>query len=172
MGTVVGEGRGRDTSPPAPVVGQNDHVRHPKKSGAPKKKRGSKLPTLTKDSFAKSVEILPDGSTKVSLSPDTIELLEVQREMFRVKFGRESGAGDPIFFDPDADKPQPMPPLDPAILESVAVEAGVRPEIAFAMAKTGVFLMKENEHLYSDEDKQEFHAAVEEYRKRAKRLDA
>jgi hypothetical protein len=65
-----------------------------------------------------------------------------------------------------------MPPLDPAALESVAVQAGVRPEIAFAMAKTGVFLMKENEHLCSDEDKEDFWAAVEEYRERASRHDA
>jgi hypothetical protein len=81
------------------------------------------------------------------------------------------GPGDPVFFDPNADEPQPMPPLDPAVLESIAVEAGVRPEIAFAMAKTGVYLMKENEHLYTDEDKEDFWAAVEEYRKRASHYD-
>lgn len=55
---------------------------------------------------------------------------------------------------------------------AAAVEAGVRPEIIFAIAKTGVFLMKENEHLYSDEDKEEFRAAMEEYRERSKRHDA
>jgi hypothetical protein len=65
-----------------------------------------------------------------------------------------------------------LPPLDPNVIESVAIEAGIRPEIAFAMAKTGVFLMKENEHLYSDEDKEDFWAAVEEYRERAARQDA
>lgn len=32
--------------------------------------------------------------------------------------------------------------------------------------------MKENEHLYSDEDKEDFWAAAEEYRERAKRHDA
>ncbi|MBX3232019.1 MAG: hypothetical protein KIT84_20115 [Labilithrix sp.] len=52
------------------------------------------------------------------------------------------------------------------------MEAGVRPEIAFAIAKTGVILMEENQHLYSEEDKGEFWGAVEEYRERAKRHDA
>jgi len=127
---------------------------------------------LTKDSFAKTVEIMPDGSRNVSLSPEAMELLEEQRNLFREKFGREPGPHDSVFFDPDADKPQPMPPLDPAVLEALAVEAGVRPEIAFAMAKTGVYLMKENEHLYRDTDKKDFWAAVAEYRKRASHQDA
>jgi len=48
----------------------------------------------------------------------------------------------------------------------------VRPELAYAIAKTGVVLMKENEHLYSEEDKKDFSAAVEEYRERSKRHDA
>jgi hypothetical protein len=149
--------------------------RQKKSGGTPKKtKKGSKLlpRPLTKDSFAKAVEIMPDGSRKVSLSQDAVELLENQREMFREKFGREPGPDDPVFFNPDADEPREMPPLDAAALEAIAVEAGVRPEIAFAMAKTGVFLMKENEHLYSDEDKAQFQAAVEEYRERASRLDS
>ena len=102
---------------------------------------------LTKDSVSKTVEIMPDGSRMVSLSPHMMESPESQRELFREKFGREPGPNDPIFFDPNADKPREMPLLDPAALESVAVQAGVRPEIAFAMAKTGVFLIKENEHL-------------------------
>lgn len=53
-----------------------------------------------------------------------------------------------------------------------AFEAGVAPEIAFAVAKTGVFLMKENEHLYLNEAKAEFQAAAEEYRERASRHDS
>jgi hypothetical protein len=161
-------------SPPALAAGRMTPVKRQNKSGASaKRKKGSSpRPLTTKDSFAKTVELLPDGSRKVSLSPDAMELLEHQREMFREKFGREPGPHDPIFFDENADEPREMPPLDPMVLESVAVEAGIRPEIAFAMAKTGVFLVKDNEHLYSDEDKEDFWAAVEEYRERAKRQDA
>lgn len=32
--------------------------------------------------------------------------IEIQRVAFVAKFGREPGAGDPLFFDPDADTPQ------------------------------------------------------------------
>jgi hypothetical protein len=150
-------------------------VKRQKKSGSPKPKRKAAKSwdrAFTKDSFAKTVEIMPDGSRKVSLSPHMVEILEHQREMFREKFDRDPGPKDPIFFDPNADTPQALPEVDPNVLETAAVKAGVRPEVAHAIAKTGVFLMKENEHLYSDEAKEEYQAAVEEYRERAKRKDA
>jgi hypothetical protein len=163
------------SSPAAPVTGRMAPMKRQRKCGSPEKtKKGPKLLSrpLTKDSFRKAVEIMPDGSRKVSLSPDAIELLENQREMFREKFGREPGPSDPICFDADADEPKDMPPLDLAALESIR-RRGRRPSRdRVAMAKTGVLLMKENEHLYSDEDKAEFQAAVEEYRETAKRLDA
>ena len=160
-------------STPLASAGRVAPVKRQKKSGTPKRKapRSWDRP-LTKDSFAKTVEIMPDGTRNVSLSPHVAEILEHQREMFREKFGRDPGPGDPIFFDPDADTPQPLPPLDPNAVEAVAVEAGVRPEIAYAIAKTGVFLMKENAHLYSEKDKEQFQAAIDEYRERAKRQDA
>lgn len=43
---------------------------------------------------------MPDGSRKVFLSPDQVALLEHQRDMFREKFRRDPGPGDPLFFDP------------------------------------------------------------------------
>jgi hypothetical protein len=36
--------------------------------------------------------------------------LESQLDRFRQKFGREPGADDPVFFDPDADTPVAMNP--------------------------------------------------------------
>jgi hypothetical protein len=151
-------------------------MRRQRESGSPKKRKrkSSELWSgpLSKDWFSKSVEIFPDGSRKVSLSPAMVEIIEHQREMFREKFGREIGPHDPIFFDPGAAEPRPLPPIYPTALESLAVEAGVRPEVAHAIVKTGVFLMMENEHLYTDEDKADYQAAVEEYRERAKRQDA
>jgi hypothetical protein len=43
----------------------------------------------------------------VHLPPAAMEALKQQLEAFREKFGREPGAGDPIFFDPDATEPRP-----------------------------------------------------------------
>ena len=34
---------------------------------------------------------------------------EAQLEIFREKFGREPGLNEPVFFDPDMDKPTPVP---------------------------------------------------------------
>jgi hypothetical protein len=90
----------------------------------------------------------------------------------RARSSWEPGPHDPIFLDPNTDEPWEMPPLDPAIIESVAAKAGIRPEIGFAVTKTGVSLTAENAHLYTDEDKAEFQAAIEEYRECARRQDA
>ena len=45
---------------------------------------------------------------EVPLTPDAHEALLQQREAFIEKFGREPGPDDPVFFDPDADTPQPL----------------------------------------------------------------
>jgi len=105
-------------------------VNRQKKSGSHKRQKKAAKSwdrPLTNDSFAKTVEIMPDGSRKVSLSAHAAEILEHQREIFREKFGRDPGPGDPIFFDLNADTPQALPELDPNVLEAVALEAGVRP---------------------------------------------
>jgi hypothetical protein len=45
----------------------------------------------------------------VHLSPAGVAALKQQLEAFREKFGREPGAGDPVFFDPTAAEPRPLP---------------------------------------------------------------
>jgi hypothetical protein len=126
---------------------------------------------VTTDSFAKSVEINADGSRTVHLSPWALEALKAQRDLFREKFGRDPGPHDPVFFDPDADEPRRLT-LDPSGVESDMLAAGMRPEVAYAVAKTGVLLREENEHLYPDDAKADFWEAVEEYRARAAKPDA
>jgi hypothetical protein len=148
-------------------------MKRQKKSGSPAKRRIANLLArpMTKESFAKSVEIHADGSRTVALSPWAVEALKAQRDLFREKFGRDPGPHDPVFFDPDADEPRRLD-LSPATVEADMLKAGVRPEVAYAIAKTGVFLMEENEHLYPDDAKEAFQVAVEEYRARAAKLDA
>lgn len=43
------------------------------------------------------------------MSLELIGLLEHRRVEFERKFGRQPQAGDPLFFDPDADEPRRMP---------------------------------------------------------------
>jgi hypothetical protein len=148
-------------------------MKRQRKSGSPAKRKIAKLLArpVTKDSFAKSVEIDADGSRTVHLSPWAVEALEAQRDLFREKFGRDPGPHDPVFFDPDADEPRRLT-LDPSQVEADMLTAGARPEVAYAIAKTGVLLQEDNEHLYPDDAKAEFWEAVEEYRARAAKTDA
>jgi hypothetical protein len=39
------------------------------------------------------------------MTPEVYAALKEQREAFRKKFGRDPGPGDPVIFDPLADKP-------------------------------------------------------------------
>jgi hypothetical protein len=45
----------------------------------------------------------------IALPPEMMDALEEQKAAFRAKFGREPGPKDPIFFDPDAEEPRPIP---------------------------------------------------------------
>src|SRR6476469_6099642 len=47
----------------------------------------------------------------IHLPPVVVEAFKRQLQAFREKFGREPGADDPIFFDPNATEPRPLPPL-------------------------------------------------------------
>ncbi len=46
--------------------------------------------------------------TVIPLSPEMIKLLELQKEKFVIRFGREPGPDDPVFFDVDAETPTPL----------------------------------------------------------------
>jgi len=63
--------------------------------------------------YAKKGEIertdFDDGSRSISMTPEIEEDLNEQRKKFIEKFGREPCPDDPLFFDPDADTPQPYP---------------------------------------------------------------
>ncbi len=48
------------------------------------------------------------GTHKVTMSPKLREVLLKQREAFIQKFGRAPGLTEPVFFDPNADDPQPL----------------------------------------------------------------
>lgn len=50
-----------------------------------------------------------DGSSSISMTPELEEALKEQRKQFIEKFGREPEHEDPLFFNPDADTPQPYP---------------------------------------------------------------
>ena len=66
------------------------------------------------------------------MSPELRELLIKQREAFVQKFGREPGLTEPVFFDAEADDPQPLDADEvTAALLSACEQAGFDPDELF-----------------------------------------
>jgi integrase len=101
---------------------------------------------------------------KIPLPPETAADLEKQLEAFRQKFGRDPGPNDPVFFDPDADAPQPISEeaLRQATLTAMR-KAGIPPHLIYAYERTGYLLTAENMKLVPHAARAEWNAAIEEY---------
>ncbi len=116
--------------------------------------------------YAKKGEIertdYSDGSRSISMTPEFEEDLNKQRKQFIEKFGREPGPDDPLFFDPDADTPQPYPEekFTEEIVESMR-EAGVDEKLINAFKKTGLLVTQDNLDLMTPEELEEFEEALE-----------
>lgn len=105
------------------------------------------------------------GRRTIRLTPAALEVFEELARRFEAKFGRPPGPEDPIFFDPDADEPRPMPA---AIVEAAMTKAmhavGVRPELIYAFKKTGMVVTEDNVDQWSDEDLASYEQAIDEFR--------
>lgn len=94
----------------------------------------------------------------------TREVLDAQRELFRVKFGREPGPGDPLFFDPDADEPRPLEAEGiTADVVRAMEEAGIHPRLIHAYRRTGLLVSEENINRLGPRELAEWRTALEEY---------
>jgi hypothetical protein len=105
---------------------------------------------------------------RIKLSGETAELFEkvmpTQKRIFREKFGREMGPDDPIFFDEDADTPQPMSEESAAQIFVEAAEAAhIPPYLIYATKKTGIMASEENWDDLSAEQRRAWNDAVDEY---------
>jgi hypothetical protein len=105
----------------------------------------------------------PKG-TVVKFSPEELDIIREQRERFRQKFGRDPGPNDPVFFDPDASEPAPMPGVDmEADILNALRKAGAPPEFAYAYRKTGLLSLRGDMSLWPKDRVKEWQAAVAEY---------
>ncbi|QNI30528.1 hypothetical protein H7849_15405 [Alloacidobacterium dinghuense] len=102
------------------------------------------------------------------MSPEVAQAMKKQLKAFRKKFHRDPGPGDPIFFDPDADTPQPFSEAKASEIfdemMNVAKEANIRPALIYAMKKTGRIVTEQNRKLLSPEELAEWDAAIDEYK--------
>ena len=105
---------------------------------------------------------------KIPLGKEAMEAIQHQLLEFRKKFGRDPGPDDPIFFDPDADTPQPYPDEKFSrewneLFDQAVRTAGIPPELAYAAKKTGLIVTESNEKNFSRQQLQEWDNAVKEY---------
>ena len=121
-------------------------------------KRGSRNSMNDKPKFH-------DGQVKrIPIPPELETELRAQMDRFRAKFGRDPGPNDPVFFDPNADEPRPLN-TDAAFDEITAIagEVGVRPQIIYAMKKTGRIVTEKNKQFLTPAELKEWNDAIVEY---------
>ena len=103
---------------------------------------------------------------RVRMSPEMIQMLEEQREAFKKKFGREPRPEDPVIYDEDCDEPTPLSEDKiQNLLVGALLQANARPEIVYAVRKTGMLVSEANRHLLSRAEWKEWKDAIEEYRR-------
>jgi hypothetical protein len=87
-----------------------------------------------------------------------------QLKLFKEKFGREPGPNDPVFFDPNADTPQPInsDEVETEITRAMDL-AGIEPAKVYAYKKTGLLPSSENWELLSEDDRDAWSDALNEY---------
>src|SRR5215469_10845387 len=104
----------------------------------------------------------------IPIDETTAEAITEQKRLFRVKFGREPGADDPLFFNPESAVPEFLggEALEEIwrSLVQVAGESGLDPALVYAMNKTGRIVTEHNMQFLTDADLQEWNDAIEEYR--------
>jgi hypothetical protein len=99
--------------------------------------------------------------------------MRVHHAAFVQKFGREPGPDDPLFFDPNANTPQPIKPQE--IYKStlgVMSTSGMRPEIIYAFEKTGRIVTRENMKFLTKAELAEWDSAIAEYHEQVKEARA
>jgi|SRR6516165_2583686 hypothetical protein len=115
-------------------------------------------------SRARAYTLDQNGTKSIPVSPETLELIQEQQAAFRQKFGREPGPNDPIFFDPDADTPQPMnvEAYKQAMIKMMG-DAGLPGDLIYAFQKTGRLVSEGNQKFLTDAELKEWNDAVAEY---------
>jgi hypothetical protein len=105
---------------------------------------------------------------QLQLGAEARAVLERQLQRFREKFGREPGPSDPIFFDPDADTPQPISGQKQrqwtADIARTMAQAGLPPDKIYAYIRTGLMPTEDNWSQIPPHDRKAWNNAIEEHR--------
>ena len=106
-------------------------------------------------------QVVTRDSKAVRIGPDGKAALDAQVRAFERKFGRPPDPDDPIFFDPDADEPQPIPLVG---LEQAGTHmltaAGTCDAWIYAYQHTDGLLPRPDGTFNSDKDRRDWDTAV------------
>ncbi|MGO1510426.1 MAG: hypothetical protein ACTHW4_07625 [Actinomycetales bacterium] len=93
------------------------------------------------------------------------DLFGRRRDAFIEKFGREPGPEDPIFFDPEANEPQPLPDdgFDFDLVSEAFEAAGLDPAYAQAYRELGCIVTEMNRHTFTAHEVEAWDEAVERH---------
>jgi len=95
-----------------------------------------------------------DGTGRQQPVPDPSERdLAALVDLFRIRFGRDPGPGDPLLFDPRQDKPTPLPEQDVrAAVAQLLEELEVHPAYQYAYRELGYLITVDNARFARPED--------------------
>jgi len=98
------------------------------------------------------------------LNNDALEAIREMRRLFRNETGRNPGPDDSCAFDPDSDQPQPAAEARiKSVMGDIADAAGLAPDLAFAIRKTGLLVTQRDQDQLDDDQLAAWKEALAEY---------
>ena len=124
---------------------------------------------ISKDENVRVSDLKPSVShdKRYRLNDDALRAIRELRRLFREETGRDPGSDDACGFDPDSDDPQPIAEARiKSLMGDIADAAGLAPDLAFAIRRTGLLVTKMNEDALDDDQREAWKEALAEYEMR------
>lgn len=98
------------------------------------------------------------------LNHEALEAVRELRGRFKKETGRDPGPDDPCGFDPDSDESQPEAEAKiKSLMGDIADVAGLAPDLAFAIRRTGLLVTKDNQDSLDEDQRAAWKQALAEY---------
>lgn len=98
---------------------------------------------------------------------EALDAIRELRRRFRRETGRDPGPDDECAFDPDSDEPQPEAEARiKSFMGDIADAAGLTPDLAFAIRKTGLLVTQSNQNGLDENQRAAWEEALAEYEMR------
>jgi len=95
---------------------------------------------------------------------EALDAIRELRRLFRREMGRDPDPGDPCGFDPDLNEPQPEAEARiKSFMGDIADAAGLAPDLAYAIRKTGLLVTKNNQDGLEENQRAAWKEALAEY---------